>query len=82
MKENPKRKSSSRQRRTPTRRYNVKGVVFTYKDASASLTPFLTEQGSIIPRSETGLSQKQQRSLTTQVKRARHLALLPFTQTL
>lgn len=82
MKESPRRKGPQRQRRTPTRRYNTKGAVFTYKDAAATLTPFLTEQGSIVPRSESGLSQKQQRSLTIQVKRARHLALLPFTQTL
>lgn len=63
------------------KRANVKGLVFSYKDI-ATLTPFVTEQGSIIPRSETGLSQKQQRQLGTQIKRARHLALLPFTQTL
>jgi len=46
------------------------------------LSPFVTEQGAIIPRSETGLNQKQQRRLTTQIKWARQLALLPFTQTL
>lgn len=54
---------------------------FSYKQ-SALLGRFVTEQGSIISRYETGLSQKQQRQLTCEVKRARHLALLPFTQTL
>lgn len=54
---------------------------FSYKQ-SAVLGHYVTEQGSIIARYETGLSQKQQRQLTREVKRARHLALLPFTQTL
>lgn len=45
------------------------------------LRKYLTQQGAIIPRAKTGLSQKQQRQLAQVVKRARHLALLPFTQT-
>jgi small subunit ribosomal protein S18 len=45
------------------------------------LKRFVTEQGMIIPRGKTGLTQKQQRRLEKAVKRARHLALLPFTQT-
>ncbi|NCN45197.1 MAG: 30S ribosomal protein S18 [Candidatus Pacebacteria bacterium CG10_big_fil_rev_8_21_14_0_10_36_11] len=45
------------------------------------LKRFISEQGMIVPRAKTGLSQKQQRRLATAVKRARHLALLPFTQT-
>lgn len=80
MKESPKRRGNSRPRRSTPKRYNP-NAVFTYKDL-ATLNPFVTEQGSIIPRSETGLSQKQQRRLTTEIKRARQLALLPFTQTL
>lgn len=80
MKETKKR-GNSRPRRTVVRRQQVKGLVFSYKDIS-TLSPFITEQGSLIPRAETGLSQKQQRQLSSEVKRARHLALLPFTQTL
>ncbi len=45
------------------------------------LKRFVTEQGMIVPRSKTGLTQKQQRRLEKAIKRARHLALLPFTQT-
>ena len=56
-------------------------ATFSYKD-SKTLGRYLTEQGYIVPRSKTGLSQKEQRRLTREVKRARHLALLPFTQTL
>jgi len=56
-------------------------VTFSYKDTDM-ISKFVTEQGSILSREETGLSQKQQRQLAREVKRARHLALLPFTQVL
>ncbi|MBT4124608.1 MAG: 30S ribosomal protein S18 [Candidatus Pacebacteria bacterium] len=46
------------------------------------LKRFVTEQGTIIPRAKTGLTQKQQRRLEKSIKQARHLALLPFTQTI
>lgn len=46
------------------------------------LHKFITEQGAIVPRAKTGLSQQQQRRLSKAIKYARHLALLPFTQTL
>ena len=39
---------------------------------------FLNEQGKILPRRLTGTSQKFQKKVATAVKRARHLALLPF----
>lgn len=58
-----------------------KSLTFSYKDAK-SLRRYLTEQGYILPREKTGISQKQQKRLTKAVKQARHLALLPFTQTL
>jgi small subunit ribosomal protein S18 len=57
-----------------------RSLTFSYK-RSGELRHFVTEQGSILPRFKTGLSQKQQRRLAVAVKRARHLALLPFTQT-
>ncbi|MBU0579314.1 30S ribosomal protein S18 [Patescibacteria group bacterium] len=53
---------------------------FTYKDP-ATLCRFVSEQGYISPRVKTGLSQKLQRKLAREIKRARHLAMLPFTQT-
>lgn len=58
-----------------------KNLVFSYADV-ALLEKFVNEQGSIMPRARTGLSQKQQRRLAASVKHARHLALLPFTPTL
>jgi small subunit ribosomal protein S18 len=39
---------------------------------------FLTEQGKIRARRQTGVCAKHQRQLATAIKRARHLALLPF----
>ena len=52
-------------------------VQINYKDADG-LRKFLTEGGKILPRRLTGLSAKQQRELTTAIKRARHVGLLPF----
>lgn len=53
--------------------------VFSYKNVEV-LKNFVTGQGMIMPRAKTGLSQKQQRQLAIEIKRARHLALLPFVQ--
>lgn len=53
----------------------------TYKDVS-TLKRYVSAQGFMAARSKTGLSQKMQRRLSREIKRARHLALLPFTQTL
>ena len=49
-----------------------------YKDTK-TLKRFLSEDGKILPRRRTGLSAKNQRKVTTAIKRARHLALLPYT---
>jgi small subunit ribosomal protein S18 len=48
-----------------------------YKDPEF-LKKFLNEQGKILPRRVTGTSLKYQRKVATAVKRARHLALLPY----
>ena len=42
------------------------------------LEKFVSDRGKISPRSRTGLSAKNQKRLAIAVKRARHLALLPF----
>ena len=49
-----------------------------YKDAGR-LRKFISERGKIIPRRVTGTCAKHQRDLTTAIKRARQLALLPYT---
>ncbi len=50
---------------------------FDYKDFK-TLQRFINPYGAIETRKKTGLSAKQQRQLTTAIKRARHIALLPF----
>lgn len=50
---------------------------FDYKDAK-TLQRFINIYGQIEPAVKTGLSAKQQRQLATAIKRARHLALMPF----
>jgi len=49
-----------------------------YKDIKL-LKDFITETGKIMPARVTGTSSKYQRQLTKAVKRARHIALLPYT---
>ena len=52
-------------------------LYFDYRDAK-TLGRYLDVYGRIEPIAKTGLSAKQQRQLAVAVKRARHLALLPF----
>ena len=55
----------------------IKAEFVDYKDIDV-LRRFVTERGKIIPRRLTGTSAKFQRLLTTAIKRARHLGLLPY----
>lgn len=48
-----------------------------YKD-TAKLKKYITERGKIVPRRISGNCAKHQRQLTTAIKRARIIALLPF----
>jgi len=48
-----------------------------YKDVKL-LQRYTTEQGKIIPKRITGTKAKYQRQLTLAIKRARHMALLPY----
>lgn len=48
-----------------------------YKDIDL-LSQYITEQGKILPKRITGLTTKQQKKLTKNIKRARILSLLPF----
>ncbi|HNZ43651.1 MAG TPA: 30S ribosomal protein S18 [Bacteroidales bacterium] len=59
-------------------RFKKHGIKFIdYKDADF-LLKFINEQGKILPRRLTGTSLKYQRKLAKAIKRARHLALLPY----
>ena len=50
---------------------------FAYKDVK-TLQRFVDSYGRIEPASKTGLNARQQRQLAVAIKRARHLAMLPF----
>lgn len=43
------------------------------------LRRYMSDRGKIVPRRQSGVCAKHQRMLTTAIKRARHVALLPFT---
>ena len=56
-----------------------KDLVLDYKNAD-QLRKFVNEKGKILPRRATGACAKHQRDITLAVKRARHIAVLPYTQ--
>jgi small subunit ribosomal protein S18 len=59
-------------------RFKKSGIKYIdYKD-SKFLLKFVNEQGKLLPRRITGTSVKYQRKVATAVKRARHLALMPY----
>ena len=53
------------------------GKSIDYKDV-ASLKKFISERGKVLPRRITGTCAKHQRELTVAIKRARHIALMPY----
>ena len=56
-----------------------KNLVLDYKNAD-QLKKFINDKGKILPRRATGACAKHQREITRAVKRARHIAILPYTQ--
>ncbi len=81
------RREGRRDTRRPRQRYGRpkfcafcadKVTKIDYKDHD-KLRRFITERGKIRPRRQTGTCAKHQRALAQAIKRARHLALLPFT---
>jgi len=81
----PANKSDARRR--DRREYTRKKICRFCTDSSLRmdyknyrlLRSFITERGRIIPRRISGNCAKHQRELTREIKRARHVALLPFT---
>jgi len=71
-------------RRTIRRRKKVcvfcadKDATIDFKDVN-KLKRFVSERGKILPRRITGNCAKHQRALTVAVKRARHIALMPYS---
>lgn len=70
------RKDRRRRRKVCTFCVDKVGLV-DYKDA-ARLRKFMSERGKIVPRRVSGNCARHQRQLTTAIKRARIVALLPF----
>lgn len=72
------KKNNTRVRRKKTCWFTENKVKFIdYKDEKV-LRRFISERGKIIPRRISGTSAKYQRMLVEAIKRARHMAILPF----
>ncbi|MBI3111362.1 MAG: 30S ribosomal protein S18 [Ignavibacteriales bacterium] len=72
------RQQNSQQRKKRTCRFcDNKEFYVDYKNEK-KLQRFVSEQGRIIPKRITGTCAKHQRMLVIAIKRARHMALLPF----
>ncbi|MBO5550666.1 MAG: 30S ribosomal protein S18 [Lachnospiraceae bacterium] len=75
---------SDRPRRPGGIRRRKKVCIFCGKDGDIDykdvvrLKKFISERGKILPRRVTGTCARHQRELTVAIKRARHLALLPY----
>ena len=79
QKKNFKKRRSDQEYRRRFCKFTSLGIKeIDYKDINL-LKEFITETGKIMPARVTGTSAKYQRQLTKAVKRARHLALLPYT---
>ena len=83
---NNKTNNDEKQIKRPPRKTNKKKVCqfcvertddVDYKDV-AKLKKYLQENGKIAPRRSTGVCAKHQRALTTAIKRARNMALIPY----
>ena len=68
---------SKRRKNCPFTTGGIKPQEIDYKDIN-TLTKFITDRGKILPRRITGVSAHHQRMLSQAIKRARHMALLPF----
>ena len=73
--QNAKQQQPRRKKADPLKTRGIKYIDF--RDVKL-LSRFINEQGKILPSRITGISSKMQRQLTVAVKRARHLALIPF----
>ena len=76
------RPDAAMKRRAGRRRKKVcvfcgKDNVIDYKDTN-KLKKYISERGKILPRRITGNCAKHQRALTVAIKRARHVALMPY----
>ena len=75
--DSPMRKKGGMRRRKKVCVFCGKDNVIDYKD-TAKLKKYVSEGGKILPRRITGTCAKHQRALTVAIKRARHVALMPY----
>ena len=76
--DDPMKKKLGRRRKKVCVFCGDKNGVIDYKDVN-KLKRYVSERGKILPRRITGNCAKHQRALTVAVKRARHIALMPYT---
>ena len=75
--DSPMRKKGGMRRRKKVCVFCGEDNVIDYKD-TAKLKKYVSERGKILPRRITGTCAKHQRALTVAIKRARHVALMPY----
>ena len=75
--DSPMRKKGGMRRRKKVCVFCGKDNVIDYKD-TAKLKKYVSERGKILRRRITGTCAKHQRALTVAIKRARHVALMPY----
>ena len=76
--ERPERPRNDRRRRKVCQFCVDKVTSIDFKD-TAKLRKYVSDRGKILPRRMTGTCAMHQRQLTEAIKRARHVALLPYT---
>ena len=77
--DSPMRRRGGRRRRKVCTFCTEADAVIDYKDVN-KLKRYVSERGKILPRRITGNCAKHQRALTVAIKRARHIALMPYVQ--
>lgn len=75
--ERPARVNRGRRKKVCSFCVDRQSTYIDYKDI-AKLRKFVSERSKILPRRVTGTCTRHQRELTVAIKRARHLALLPY----
>ncbi len=76
--DSPMKRKGGMRRRKKVCVFCGKDNVISYKD-TAKLKRYVSERGKILPRRITGNCAKHQRALTVAIKRARHVALMPYS---
>ena len=79
MENSPERPARDNRRRRKGCQFCVDKVAYIDFKDTAKLRKYTSDRGKILPRRMTGTCAMHQRQLTVAIKRARHIALLPYT---